>query len=88
MRRLVVALLCVVLGLTMAGCPDDKKVDPTPRDVPTQPWTPEPENKVGTAEFGAYCDGKEGQSDYTATGIPVECRKNPGEGRPRWRNAR
>lgn len=88
-RRIAAAVLVVFtapLLMGAEGCEEQQKRDPSPRNVPSQRWTNEPENKVGNAEFGAHCDGKEGQKSYTATGIPVVCKTNRGERRPRWRN--
>lgn len=88
-KRLAVIALSLVLApfaMGAEGCEEQRRRDHTPRNLPSQRWTNEPENKVGNAQHGAWCDGKEGQRSYTETGIPVVCKKNPGEDRPRWRN--
>ncbi len=88
MLAVVTSVLCLVLSCFLMGAKgcEGQSVDPAPRPVKSTKWTNEAENKVGTAEFGAYCDGKDGQESYTPNGIPVRCKANPGERRPRWRN--
>lgn len=82
-KKIAVIVLSLVLGaFTMGaeGCQDPRKIDtPEPTQLPSQQWG----NPV---KHGTWCDGREGEKAFTATGIPVVCKTNPGEHRPRWRN--